>query len=91
MRKRLYVNSNDRATPRITLTIQAKIELKVAWEPKRLELSLKAEAAKGLQADAHSPRYMTRPYIPETYSQLFASELVDYIPDHPGQINSRTS
>jgi len=46
---------------------------------------------KGLQAYAHSPRYLTKPYIPETYSQLLASELVDYLLDHPGQRNSRIS
>jgi hypothetical protein len=45
MKKRLYVNSNDGANPRATLTIQAKIELRVTWEPRSLKLLLKDENA----------------------------------------------
>ena len=45
MKKRLYVNSNDKAMPRTTLTIQAKIELRVTWTPKSLKLLLKDENA----------------------------------------------
>jgi HEAT repeat protein len=43
--KRLYVNSNDRARPRITLTIKATIVMKVGFGPKKLELLLKDENA----------------------------------------------
>jgi hypothetical protein len=45
MKKRLYVNSNDAANSRVTLTIQAKVELRVTWEPKSLKLLLKDENA----------------------------------------------
>jgi hypothetical protein len=45
MMKRLYVNSNDKATPRATLTIKAETVLKVAYEPKSLKLMLKEENA----------------------------------------------
>jgi hypothetical protein len=45
MKKRLYVNSNDKSTPRTTLTIQARIELRVTWEPKMLKLLLRDENA----------------------------------------------
>ena len=45
MMKRLYVNSNDKATPRATLTITAETVLKVTYEPKSLKLMLKDENA----------------------------------------------
>ncbi len=45
MSKRLYVNSNDKATPRAELTIKAETVLKVTYEPKTLRLSLKEENA----------------------------------------------
>lgn len=35
-----YVNSNDKAKPRVKLTIKAKVVLKVAYEPKALKLLL---------------------------------------------------
>ncbi len=41
MSKRLYVDSNDKATPRTTLTIKAETVLKVNYEPKSLKLLLK--------------------------------------------------
>ncbi|MEA3227338.1 MAG: DUF1573 domain-containing protein, partial [Planctomycetota bacterium] len=44
-RKRLYVNSNDQAKPRTTLTIKAKIELRYTVEPKSLRFLLKDENA----------------------------------------------
>ncbi len=43
--KRLYVNSNDKARPRVTLTIKANIVPKVDYEPKTLKLLLKDENA----------------------------------------------
>lgn len=43
MKRRLYVNNNDATNSRVTLTIQAKVELRVTWEPKRLKLLLKDE------------------------------------------------
>ncbi len=45
MMKRLYVNSNDKATPRATLTIKAETVLKVAYEPRSLRLMFKDENA----------------------------------------------
>ncbi|MHC4146167.1 MAG: DUF1573 domain-containing protein [Planctomycetota bacterium] len=45
MKKRLYVNSNDKSSPRTTLTITAKIELRVSVEPRSLTLLLKDENA----------------------------------------------
>ena len=45
MKKRLYVNSNDKSSPRTTLTIMAKIELRVTVEPRSLKLLLKDENA----------------------------------------------
>jgi hypothetical protein len=36
--KRLYVNSNDRASPRVTLTVKAQITEKVTFEPRNLRL-----------------------------------------------------
>lgn len=45
MSKRLYVNSNDKATPRASLTIKAETVLKVAYEPKSLKLMLNEENA----------------------------------------------
>jgi hypothetical protein len=41
MQKFLYVNSNDESARRVRLTIKAKIELRVVWQPKILRLSLK--------------------------------------------------
>lgn len=36
-----YVNSNDKARPRVRLTVKAKIVPKVSYQPERLNLSLK--------------------------------------------------
>jgi len=44
-RRRLYVSSNDKANPRVELTIMAKVVPKVTCEPRRLELVLKDENA----------------------------------------------
>jgi hypothetical protein len=41
----LYVNSNDKKTPKATLTIKAETVLKVDYEPKRFKLMLKDENA----------------------------------------------
>jgi len=41
--KRLYVHSNDRERPKLVLTIEAQIVLKVNHEPERLDLSLEKE------------------------------------------------
>ena len=43
--KRLYVNSNDKETPRATLTIKAETVLKVAYEPRNMRLMLNKENA----------------------------------------------
>jgi len=43
--KRLYVNSNDKAKPRLGLTIKAKVVVKVEHKPERLNLLLKGENA----------------------------------------------
>ncbi len=43
--KRLYVHSNDKARPKVTLTIKAEIVKKVDYEPKKLNLLLKSENA----------------------------------------------
>ena len=43
--KRLYVNSNDKATPRATLTIKAETVLNVTFEPRSLKLILNEENA----------------------------------------------
>ena len=43
--KKLYVNSNDKETPRATLNIKAETVLRVDYEPKRLSLLLKDENA----------------------------------------------
>ncbi|NIP25714.1 MAG: DUF1573 domain-containing protein [Phycisphaerae bacterium] len=43
--KRLYVNSNDKAKPRLGLTIKAKVVMKVEHSPERLNLLLKGENA----------------------------------------------
>lgn len=43
MRRKLYVNSNDKDSPRVILSIKAKIGLKVDYEPKRLTVSLKEQ------------------------------------------------
>jgi hypothetical protein len=45
MQRKLSVHSNDMTSPEITLTIKAKVVLKVAWEPKRLRLFLDEENA----------------------------------------------
>ena len=42
-RKYAYVNSNDQSNPKVTLTITAKITPKVDYEPKRLNILLKAD------------------------------------------------
>jgi hypothetical protein len=44
-KKRLFVNSNDKTSSRVTLTIKATIVKKVDYEPKRLNLLLKKENA----------------------------------------------
>ena len=41
----MLVHSNDKDNPEVKLTIKAKIAIKVAYEPKRLNLSLKKENA----------------------------------------------
>lgn len=41
--KRLYVNSNDKETPRATLTIKAETVLRVDYEPKSLKFLLNEE------------------------------------------------
>lgn len=43
--KKLYVNSNDKATPKITLTIKSEVIQKVIWQPKKLKLVLSEENA----------------------------------------------
>jgi hypothetical protein len=43
--KLLYILSNDKKNPKFGLTLKATVELKVVFEPKSLELSLKAENA----------------------------------------------
>lgn len=43
--KRLYVNSNDKAKPRLGLTIKAKVVMRVEHKPERLNLLLKGENA----------------------------------------------
>ncbi|MBW8040478.1 MAG: DUF1573 domain-containing protein [Planctomycetes bacterium] len=43
--KRLYVNSNDKAKPRVGLTIKAKVVMKVEHKPERLNILLKGENA----------------------------------------------
>lgn len=44
-RRKLVVHTNDPAQPTNTLTIKAKVALKVAWEPDRLRLFLDEENA----------------------------------------------
>ncbi len=44
MRRQIYVNSNDKATPRVELTIKATIVQKVSFQPDRLNLLLKSDA-----------------------------------------------
>ncbi len=41
--KFLYVNTNARKRPRVTLTIKARVATKVAFKPKELKLTFKAE------------------------------------------------
>jgi len=43
--RRLHVSSNDKANPRVTLTVKAKIVQKVDYNPERLNLLLKGENA----------------------------------------------
>jgi len=43
--KHLYIHNNDKKNSRFELTIKAKVVLKVAVNPKKLDLSLKAENA----------------------------------------------
>jgi len=43
--KKLYVNSNDKETPRATLNIKAETILKVTWKPRSLRMLLKDENA----------------------------------------------
>jgi len=45
VRRTLYVNSNDKATPRTALTIKGNIIQKVIWQPKSLRLLLSEENA----------------------------------------------
>ncbi len=39
--RHMYVNNNDKARPRVRLTVKAKIVPKVSYQPERLNLSLK--------------------------------------------------
>ena len=43
--KRLYILSNDKKKPKVGLTLKATVELKIVFEPKSLDLTLKAENA----------------------------------------------
>jgi hypothetical protein len=43
--RRLYVSSNDKANPKVTLIVKAKIVQKVDYNPERLNLLLKGENA----------------------------------------------
>lgn len=43
--KRIEVSSNDKAKPKVILTLKAKIVMKIAYEPERLNLLLKGENA----------------------------------------------
>lgn len=45
MRRHLYVYSNDKARPSVTLTVKAKIVPKVSYQPERMNLLLKDENA----------------------------------------------
>ena len=45
VRRTLYVNSNDKATPKVALTVKANIIQKVTWQPKSLRLLLSEENA----------------------------------------------
>jgi len=45
MTRRIHVNSNDMANPKVTLTIKAKITTKVDYEPKSISLLLNEENA----------------------------------------------
>jgi hypothetical protein len=42
---RLVVHSNDRANPEVTLTMEATLVQRIAWEPKRLKLFLNEDNA----------------------------------------------
>jgi hypothetical protein len=44
--RRLYVPSNDKASPKVALTIKGRVERKVTFEPKQLKFSLKGENAR---------------------------------------------
>jgi hypothetical protein len=43
--KRLYILSNDKKNPKVGLTLKATVELKIAFKPKSLDLSLRDENA----------------------------------------------
>jgi hypothetical protein len=43
--KRLFVSSNDKANPKVELTLKGKIALKIDYRPKKLELLLNKENA----------------------------------------------
>jgi len=43
--KKLYVNSNDKASPKVVLTVKADVIQKVIWQPKSLKLLLSEENA----------------------------------------------
>ena len=45
VRRTLYINSNDKATPKVALTVKANIIQKVLWQPKSLKLLLSEENA----------------------------------------------
>lgn len=44
IRRNVYVNSNDKVTPRVMLTLKGSIVQKVSYEPDRLNLLLKEDA-----------------------------------------------
>ncbi len=43
MRRKIYVNSNDKDSPRLMLNIRAKVVQRIDYEPKRLTISLKGQ------------------------------------------------
>jgi hypothetical protein len=57
--------------PAAAEAVAKKGEPKIEFESMVYDFGqVRCKKAKGLQADAHSPRYFTRLYIRETYSQL---------------------
>jgi hypothetical protein len=76
--KSLYILSNDKKKPKFKLTLKADIELKMAFEPKSLKLSLKAE-----NADA-KPITITskdgKPFAIKSFSATRQVITVDYDP-----------